>query len=226
MKISNELKETIKRHYYLYSLSNWILRVKTMVFGGVRVENYGNGRFKKDVIGHNNIVIIGKKTMIYKSSLRIRGDNNKIVIGENCKIRKGCSFWIQGNNSSIIIGDNVTMRSANHFHAQEDGRSIIIGNDCMISNHIIVRTSDSHGIFDAESKIRLNNPKDIIIGNHVWIAPNSMIFKGAVIDDGSVIGSNTLVTKHIPSNCLAVGMPAKVVKENIIWSRSRVLENN
>ena len=62
--------------------------------------------------------------------------------------------------------------------------------------------------------------RDVNIGKHVWIAPNSRIMKGVTIDDGAIVGSNTLVTKNIPSNCLAVGMPARIVKENIFWNSS------
>lgn len=224
--IKQRLEKRVKSNYTLYSLANWALRLKTQLKGGIKVVNHGNGSFKKDVIGRGNIVMIGKETMIHKSRIRIRGNNNKIIIGDCCKIRKNCSFWIQGNNCSIILGNNITMQHSNHFNAQEDGRSITIGNNCMFSNNIIVRTSDAHGIFDIDSKQRLNEAKDVTIGNHVWIAPNSRIMKGAVIEDGAVIGSNTMVSKHIPANCLAVGMPARVVKENIVWSSTFFIDNN
>lgn len=107
--------------------------------------------------------------------------------------------------------------------------SFTVGNGCMFSNNIIIRTSDAHTIYDLQTNERLNPAKDIIIGNHVWIAPNSRIMKGAVIEDGVVVGSNTMVTKHIPSNVLVVGMPARIVKENIGWSshiyKDKELEN-
>ena len=218
MKYSEYYKELIKRHYFLYEAANCLMRMKSSIMGGVKIENNGNGRFRKDIIGKNNIVKIGRNTMIHKSRIRIRGNNNGIIIGENCKIRKNCSFWIQGNNSSIILGDNVTMQHSNHFNASEDNMCIIIGDDCMLSNNIIVRTSDGHGIFDINTKKRLNEAGDVKIGKHVWIAPNSRIYKGAIIEDGAIIGSNTLVTKRVPAKSLVVGMPARVVKENIEWS--------
>lgn len=70
--------------------------------------------------------------------------------------------------------------------------------------------------------IRINQAKDVIIGEEVWIAPQSIIMKGAKIGDGSIIGSRSFVTKEIPANCLAVGAPAKVVKENIKWTREKL----
>ena len=100
---------------------------------------------------------------------------------------------------------------------------IVIGEDCMISNHVIIRTSDSHPIYSLESKERINPAKDIHIGNHVWIAPGTEIMKGAEIGDGCIIVSQTMVTKTIPSSCLAVGRPARVVKNNVTWSREDII---
>lgn len=221
---NSKLKKLVSSSNVCCSVANWLLRAKRKMSGlrGVKIENNGYGSFKKDVMGRNNIIQIGKATRICKSIIRIRGNGNKIVIGKNCKIRKNCSIWITGNNCSIVLGDNVTMQHNNHFNVHEDGRCIIIGNDCMLSNNIIVRTSDDHGIFDLSTKKRLNEAKDIKIGNHVWIAPNSRVYKGAVIEDGSIIGSNTLVTKRVPANTLVCGMPARIVKENIEWQSSLV----
>ena len=48
---------------------------------------------------------------------------------------------------------------------------------------------------------------------------NAVILKGVIIDDGAVIGINSVVTKDIPKNCIAAGIPAKVIKRNILWKR-------
>ena len=91
----------------------------------------------------------------------------------------------------------------------------------MFSNTIVIRTSDSHPIYNGEGN-RINPAKSIQIGDHVWIAPNSKVMKGVTIGDGSIIGSDTMVTKDLPSNVLAVGHPAKVVKTDVHWSRERI----
>lgn len=218
-KTENSIKEIIKKHHGLYVIANRILSIITLISGGVKIINHGNGRFKKDVYGKNNSVYIGYGTMIHNCTIQIRGNNNKIIIGCNCMLRNRISFWITGNNCSIILGNGITFQHSNHFNCQEDGCSIVVGDDCMFSNNIIVRTSDSHPIYDMNTGKRLNLAKDIRIGNHVWIAPNSRIMKGSDISDGCVVGSNTLVTKYIPSNVLVVGMPAKIVRQDIRWER-------
>lgn len=172
----------------------------------------------QDVIGGDNKIEI-KEATIGTLKIRMRGFNNRIIIGSNCRFGPECSLWIEGNNSLISIGNNTTMTMRVHLNCQEDSRKIILGEDCMLSNNIIIRTSDSHPIYDRVSKSRINPPKDIKIGNHVWIAPNSKVMKGAVIGDGAIIGSDTTITKTVEPYNLVVGRPQRVVKTNVYWTR-------
>ena len=88
----------------------------------------------------------------------------------------------------------------------------------MFSNTIVVRTSDSHPIYNSQGE-RKNAPKDVIIGNHVWIAPSCVIMKGSVVGEGSIVASHSMVNKTFPNNSLLAGTPARVVKENVNWTR-------
>ena len=51
------------------------------------------------------------------------------------------------------------------------------------------------------------------IGNNVWIGANATILPGVTIGDNSVIGAGAVVSKDIPANVLALGVPARVVRE-------------
>lgn len=53
---------------------------------------------------------------------------------------------------------------------------------------------------------------DIIIGDDVWIGMDVIILGGVIIGNGSVIAAGSIVTKSIPENVLAAGVPASVVK--------------
>lgn len=209
----------INKIYGLYRIT----KAKDYFCRHAKVVNHGYGSYTKMISGYNNKILIGKDTNLVGTSFRIVGNNNTIIIGDNCSIGKGCSFWMEGNNIQITIGGNSTFTQFVHFNAQEEGSVISIGENCMFSNHIIVRTSDSHPIFDLETGKRINPARNVVIGRDVWIAPDSKIMKGAIIGDGSIIGSNTMVSKDIPSNSLAVGMPARVVRSNVRWSREDVL---
>ena len=70
--------------------------------------------------------------------------------------------------------------------------------------------------------MRINHAKDVVIGNHVWIGRNVTINKVVGIGSNSIIAGHSVVTKNIPSNCIAAGTPAKVVKYQIDWLRERI----
>ena len=129
---------------------------------------------------------------------------------------------MEGNDIRITVGEKTTFTHHVHVNAQENGSSITIGKDCMFSNNIIIRTSDSHPIYNSLTGERTNPAKNVVIEDHVWVAPKSTIMKGVTIGSGTIIGSDTLVTKDVPSTVLAVGHPAKVVKENIKWTREKL----
>ena len=53
------------------------------------------------------------------------------------------------------------------------------------------------------------------IGKNDWIGGGSIILPGVTIGDCTTIGAGSVVTKSIPANCIAVGYPCKVIKDNL-----------
>lgn len=215
----NIFKKIAFSNNLLYEISMKLKNKIMLGTHGVKVENKGYATLSKDAIGSKNYIYIGENTTIHKSRIRIRGNNNRLIIEDGCYIGEDCSFWMEGNDILIHIGKETTMTYGIHFCAQENNTKIIIGRDCMLANTIAIRTSDSHPLFDVNTTKRINDASDVIIGDHVWIAPNVKIMKGVTIGEGSVIGTETIVTKQIPENVLAVGHPARVVKKEIMWTR-------
>jgi acetyltransferase-like isoleucine patch superfamily enzyme len=60
-----------------------------------------------------------------------------------------------------------------------------------------------------------------IIGEHVWIGEYVTVLKGVTIGSGSMIAIRSLVTRDIPTNCIAGGVPARVLRENATWRWER-----
>lgn len=96
--------------------------------------------------------------------------------------------------------------------------TISIGGDCMFSFYIKMNVG-SHRIIDKNTNEDITNLTEIIIGNHVWCGIDATILPGCIVEDGSVIGANTIVNKLIPSNCTCAGNTAKILRRNVEWFR-------
>jgi acetyltransferase-like isoleucine patch superfamily enzyme len=124
---------------------------------------------------------------------------------------------VSGRNGSIWIGENTTFTQVG-ISLHEPGQ-VVVGRDCMFSIDIHMDPSDMHPIYDRATGERLNPPQDIHIGDHVWLGARVLVMKGAKIGSGSIIGAGSIVAGEIPENALAVGTPARVVRENVVWTR-------
>lgn len=88
---------------------------------------------------------------------------------------------------------------------------IKIGKNAMLAPNVQIYTA-YHPI---DPKLRISGIEygsPVTIGDNVWIGGGAIINPGVTIGDNVVIGSGSVVTKDIPSNCVAVGNPCKVIK--------------
>lgn len=177
--------------------------------------------------GNNNHIIIESGCRISNTSFFIVGSNNKITISKNVSTM-ATEFHIERDNNTIFIGENTSMHGRGtktvHF-ALDEGTNVVVGEDCMFSNDIQIRSSDSHSILDLGGK-RLNQADDIVIGKHCWLGLRCMLLKGTEIPDYTVVaGGATCTKKYTESNTIIAGVPAKVVKRDINWDRERFSVN-
>ncbi|MGO1792736.1 MAG: acyltransferase [Oceanisphaera sp.] len=162
----------------------------------------------------NKLVILGNGKF-RRCTISIKGSNNIIKIESGANISFS-SLEIVGNNCLIHIGKDTDIGGA-YLSAKGESTKLAIGENCMLSRDINIMTYDGHPIYDAISGEILNHPKDIKIGNKVWIAANASILKGVNVADGSIIAFGSIVTKDIEGESIAAGSPAKVIKRKIKW---------
>ena len=113
-------------------------------------------------------------------------------------------------NAQLSIGENTRINGA-YIHAQ---KSISIGKNCLIAAGVNILDSDGHQLYSPNRVKSRDIPKEIIIGNNVWIGVNAVILKGSVIGDNSVVSAGSVVKGSFGANSLIIGNPAKAV--NII----------
>ena len=171
--------------------------------------------------GHNNRIVIADDARLGRLNVTFDCDHGTLEIGNNTKV--GPSKWSMrlGQNSTIQIGDNVSTTETCVISAVE-GVKVQIGDDVMIAEGVQIRADDGHPIFDVASGIRVNMPRQISIGNHVWLGFRAAVLGGAQIGDGTVVGLGSIVTGRIPDNCVAAGSPARVIRRNVAWHLSLV----
>ena len=196
---------------------------------GNNVQMYGNDRNATFLIwGEDNKIEIADNCRMTNVQFFIRGDHNIIRIHKDCSAVYTC-FHIESDvfirQNIIEIFDGTTIHGRNEKQVEiflDEGTNVKIGKDCMLSNNVLIRTTDSHSITDLSGN-RLNLAKDVIIGNHCWIGANVTILKGVTIADRNVISACSVCTKSFDgNNTILAGIPAKPVKYDIDWCRKQL----
>ena len=167
---------------------------------------------------NNRLIISANARKLTNLNLEFITDNSIILIG-NCTITGTIRV---GYNSTVLIGDNVTSTSPVYFTCAEETK-LFVGDDCMFATHNQIRTDDAHAIYDIDTQKRLNRSKDVVLGAHVWVSYNAVIFGGTEINMGSIVGYGSFVKGKFANNVTVLGTPAKTSKENIAWERPNVL---
>ncbi|MCR6652694.1 MAG: sugar O-acetyltransferase [Cellvibrionaceae bacterium] len=109
---------------------------------------------------------------------------------------------------NISVGDNFY---TNTNCTILDCAKITIGNDVLIGPNVSFYTPN-HAMDPAERKAGYERSLPITIGDNVWISGSVSILPGVSIGDNSVIGAGSVVTKDIPANVVAAGVPCKVIR--------------
>lgn len=120
---------------------------------------------------------------------------SKIEIGNRVIIRPQCMLFADTNYSvdtTISIEDDVMLGSGVHIY---------------INNHSFSRLDIP--IIDQGHEL----PKPVILKKGCWIGANVIILPGVEIGENSVVGAGSVVTKSLPAGVLAIGTPAKIIRQ-------------
>tara|TARA_B110000879_G_C11136910_1_gene498543 strand:+ start:851 stop:1429 length:579 start_codon:yes stop_codon:yes gene_type:complete len=155
---------------------------------------------------------MGKKsTLCYPFSI----DNGKnIEIGSNVYIRSNA--WFISISSSLkdtclAIGNDTYIGRNAHFVAIKD---VKIGSNVLIADNVYI-SDNIHQYNDVERPIKkqaVSFKGPVSIGEHSWLGENVCVVACSV-GKHSVVGANSVVTSDIPDYSIAVGSPAKVIKQ-------------
>ena len=108
---------------------------------------------------------------------------------------------------NITVGKNVFINSACCF---QDQGGLEIGDNVLIGHQVVIATLNH--LADPLRRADMT-PKPVKIGNNVWIGSHATILPGVTVGDNSIIAAGAVVTKDVPANTVAAGVPAKVIKK-------------
>ncbi len=107
---------------------------------------------------------------------------------------------------SIEIGNGVFI---NHGASISAHNLVTIGDGCQIGPYACIMDNDYHQV---EDRTKPGESQPIILERNVWLGVRVVVLKGVRIGENSVIGAGSVVTRDVPPNTLAAGMPAKAIR--------------
>lgn len=158
------------------------------------------------------------------------GSHVENLTGKPEALRIGAQTHLRGELLVFPYAENLRMGEWGYLGDRSriwSGETVEIGDNVLISHDVFITGSNGHEM-DARERAEgfrrlireghssrkgniLTGP--VIIGNDVWINPQSIILPGVSIGPGTVIGCGSVVTRSLPAGVLAAGNPARVIRE-------------
>lgn len=113
---------------------------------------------------------------------------SRIRIGSDAHIGERCYLWAGAESGLIILGDCVSL-----------------------APEVFITASNYQFKKGRPFRQQTKSDQDVTIGNDVWLGARAIVTAGVTIGDGCIVGAGAVVTKDLPPNSVAVGVPARVV---------------
>lgn len=178
---------------FLYRVTHKIHKEIWRLFFGRKLGQLGGNSFI-----HKPMLLSGLQNIYLQDNVYIWPNSRIEAIETNIgsgKISIGCG---------TKINPNVHIAAASR---------VSIGSNCLFASNVYI--TDHDHFWDpehetpTESQSLIASP--VIIGDNVWLGEGAKVLKGVTIGKGAIIGASALVTKDVPSNAIAVGVPAKII---------------
>jgi len=100
-----------------------------------------------------------------------------------------------------------------------DVAAITIGAACQVATRVQFLTA-THPIDPEPRRLGWESGEPIVVGDNVWLGGGAILCPGVTIGDDTVVGAGAVVTRDLPAGVIAVGTPARILRE--IGERDRV----
>lgn len=215
IKIIYCLPKSIYFNFY-YLPFRQAIKFPIWVHGSVKIENMGD---------HRSIEIYSLKSGAIRLGL---SSGSFAIYNKNC-------WWNISNGAKVIFKEKATLSRGFNLEVSKDAyveygknfscnvnvvitsaKKIIFGDNCLIGWGVTFMDGDGHKILENSTGIKINRPKEIKIGQGVWIGACVSILKGVEIKDNSIIAYGSIVTKKVGEDrCIILNN--SIIKRNVEW---------
>ncbi len=136
------------------------------------------------------------------------GPNARVVLGRWSWLGHGTK--VRAHEGEVVIGAKSVLGQECTISAYQH---VSIGRECIVADRVMLIDFD-HGVVEVERPIRLQGiyKRDVRVGNNVWIGYGACILRGVSVGDNAIVGTSAVVTKDLPDDAVAGGVPARVLR--------------
>ncbi|MGB3735252.1 MAG: acyltransferase [Ilumatobacter sp.] len=185
-------------------LRGWDLAIELGAIGPDTRRGKRFGRF-----GRNSVICFPPNTLFNEEYIHI-GDGT--LFGPQITLSAGMIPGQEMVTDPVIsVGDRCLFGKGSGIVGHLEIR---VGNDVWTGHHVYI-TDQNHGYEDLDLPIskQVMPERPVSIGDGSWLGHGSVVLPGARIGKHVVVAANSVVTGVLPDNCVAAGVPARVIKQ-------------
>lgn len=177
---------------------------RTRLYSGARLTVEPGGRL--DISGQLRLGVTWPGGRYYDSHALVRRGGTLRVAGLMA-IHTEFRIWV--NEDATLSVSSGYINAGLNLSCFE---AITIGDDCAIASGVNLRDADNHRLSGVPA-----GSAPIVVGDHVWIGMNATVLKGVHIGSGAVVAAGAVVARDVAPGTLVGGVPARVLRTDVIW---------
>jgi acetyltransferase-like isoleucine patch superfamily enzyme len=155
--------------------------------------------------------------------------HRRVSFGQRCDVHWGNTFRVSARavvrfGSGCVLDQGLVVESRGcldvgdrtvfgHHCTVGVAELVFIGRNCLIGEMVSIRDHDhDFALLDVPIIDQGRICAPVVIGDNVWLGGKVTVTKGVTIGDNTIVGANAVVTKDLPDNCVAGGIPARVLR--------------
>lgn len=177
---------------------------KVLIGRFVNLENPGKIRLGDHVVINDNVTL---------DAGDFHEQGEAIMLGDKVFVGAGSLLHTEVGNGRIVLQSGSSIGS---FCVVEAKGNITVGEHVLLAAYCTIGCCSAEGKFLLQDKVVAESPEnDIEIGPGCWLGVRTTLLPGALVGEGSIVGAHAVVRDVLPRYVVAVGAPAKVIRNRL-----------